>query len=104
VVSRPSVVAKLKLTATTTKTFFEVLCSNANLIEIPETAFHGCRDPDDNHYVNLALSLKTPVIVSRDRDLLDLAIDSNLASSSLRVLRPTLRILTPPEFIILIQE
>lgn len=45
------------------------------------------------------MSLTDSVIVSRDKDLLDLVRESNPARPTLLALRPELRIVTPPEFL-----
>jgi putative PIN family toxin of toxin-antitoxin system len=102
--SRPEVAAKLKLTPLTTKRFLEVLCSYAHLLETPVAIFSGCRDPDDDLYVNLALSLPNCFVVSRDKDLLDLVRESNPARNALLALRPEFRILTPPGLLAILES
>jgi putative PIN family toxin of toxin-antitoxin system len=53
------------------------------------------RDPDDAHYVNLALAADARLIVSRDRDLLDLVDVSHASSAEFRSRYPSLRIVDP---------
>jgi uncharacterized protein len=57
------------------------------------------RDPDDAHYVNLALAANANLIVSRDRDLLDLADTTRPEAIEFRRQFPTLRILEPVQFL-----
>jgi len=52
------------------------------------------RDPDDAHYVNLADAAKASFLVSRDKDLLDLAFDDDFNSRF-----ANLRIISPPQFL-----
>jgi predicted nucleic acid-binding protein len=59
--------------------------------------FAYTRDPDDAHYVNLALAAGADVIVSRDRDLLDLVAANRPESVEFRRRFPALQILTPEE-------
>jgi putative PIN family toxin of toxin-antitoxin system len=104
VAARPRIIAKMKLTPARTEKFLRVLRIYANYADTPAQAFHGCRDPDDDHYVSIALALKSPLIVSRDGDLLALAADPASGAQSLRTGHPTLRIMTPPEFLALLDE
>jgi putative PIN family toxin of toxin-antitoxin system len=60
--------------------------------KVPEVFMYQ-RDPDDAHYVNLADAAKATFLVSRDKDLLDLAFDDDFKSRF-----PNLRILNPPQF------
>jgi predicted nucleic acid-binding protein len=57
------------------------------------------RDPDDAHYVNLALASHSRLIVSRDKDLLDLM--AGVTSESIALLRhhPDFSVLTPNDFL-----
>jgi uncharacterized protein len=54
------------------------------------------RDPDDAPYVNLALATGANLVVSRDRDLLDLMEPTNDDGVLLRARYPTFQVLTPP--------
>ncbi len=49
--------------------FLETLLERANLIEVVDTV-EECRDPKDNHILELALSGETNIIVTGDKDLL----------------------------------
>jgi putative PIN family toxin of toxin-antitoxin system len=57
------------------------------------------RDPDDAHYVNLALAADAKLIVSRDRDLLDLMDDRSIDGVDFKRRFPVLRILDPVSFL-----
>lgn len=49
--------------------FLETLLERANLIEVVDTV-EECRDPKDNHILELALSGEASIIVTGDKDLL----------------------------------
>ena len=49
--------------------FLETLLERANLIEVVDTV-EECRDPKDNHILELALSGEANIIVTGDKDLL----------------------------------
>ena len=68
------------------------------LAEVPER-FQYERDPDDAHYVNLALVARAKCIVSRDGDLLDLVHSPGDESVSFRARFPDLRIVDPVSFL-----
>lgn len=66
--------------------------------EVPER-FRYDRDPDDAHYINLALSVRAQYVVSRDKDLLDL-VDQRRAEGRDFVNRfPMLRVIEPAELL-----
>ena len=67
VASRPKVIAKLHLSPDRTQEFIEVVEVTATvLVGFPEPFVYQ-RDPDDAHYVNLAVAANTKLIVSRDK-------------------------------------
>jgi putative PIN family toxin of toxin-antitoxin system len=57
------------------------------------------RDPDDEPYINLAGKVDADFLVTRDKDLLSLMSDYSLEAKQLRRHLPTLRILTPVDFL-----
>jgi predicted nucleic acid-binding protein len=57
------------------------------------------RDPDDAHYVDLAVAAQAKLIVSRDRDRLDLMDDRRQDSLAFKRRFPSLRILDPVQLI-----
>jgi putative PIN family toxin of toxin-antitoxin system len=67
---------KYGVTAEETERLATSLLTYATLItDIQELYIHP-RDPDDSHYINLALATNAELIVTRDRDLLSLMDDS----------------------------
>src|SRR6266478_1620645 len=72
VTSRQKVIAQLQLVRGRVEEFIEAIEIAATLLEGFAETFRYDRDPDDAHYVNLALAAEARLIVSRDRDLLDL--------------------------------
>ena len=99
VTSRPKVIAKLHLIAERVEEFFEAIQIAATLLEgFPETFIYS-RDPDDAHYVNLAIAADAKLIVSRDKDLLDLMDASRPEANDFQMRYPSLRILDPVGFL-----
>ena len=56
-------------------------------------------DPDDSHYVNLAVKAEARLIVSRDRHLLMLADPARKEAQDFRQRFPALRILDPVQLL-----
>jgi putative PIN family toxin of toxin-antitoxin system len=104
VASRPRVIAKLGLVADRVEQFLEAVEIAATVLtDFPET-FAYRRDPDDAHYVNLAIAAGANLIVSRDRDLLGLMDPAKPESAKFRQRFPLLRIQEPVAFLRDIQE
>ena len=99
VTSRPTVIAKLRLTADRVEEFFEAIEIAATVLAGFAEAFNYERDPDDAHYINLALAADARLIVSRDRDLLDLMDSTKPEAADFQTRYPTLRILDPVAFL-----
>jgi len=57
------------------------------------------RDPDDSHYINLALASGAQLITSRDRHLLDLTDRTSKTGDEFGIQFPDLRILTPEQLL-----
>ncbi len=99
VASRPKVIAKLHLSPDRTREFVEAIAVTATvLVGFPE-AFVYQRDPDDAHYVNLAVAADAKLIVSRDKDLLDLMDSTKRQAADFQDRFPLLRILDPVSFL-----
>ncbi len=62
------------------------------------------RDPDDEHYIDLAAACNAHLIASRDRDLLALNDVSTEAGKQFRLQFPNLLILTPDQLLSRIKE
>jgi putative PIN family toxin of toxin-antitoxin system len=99
VTGRPRVIAKLRLVEERIEEFFETIQIAATFIEGFPEIFAYERDPDDAHYVNLAIAAKAEFIVSRDRDLLDLMDISRKEAVEFQKRYPTVRILDPVQFL-----
>jgi putative PIN family toxin of toxin-antitoxin system len=84
--------------------FVEELIDVAELVADPASVFIYPRDPKDAHYVDLAVATDSLLIVSNDKDLLDLMNDTNGEGKALRLLHPDFRVLTPPELLQTIRE
>jgi len=67
----------------------------ATPIQPAPALFRLPRDPDDELYINLALAGNAHYLITRDRDLLDLAARATREAQYLHRLRPELRILDP---------
>ena len=99
VTSRPKVTVKLKLAAERVREFLETIAIAATVIDrFPEPLVYA-HDPDDAHYVNLALAADAKLIVSRDRDLLDLMDLSRPEAVEFQRRFPAIRILDPVRFL-----
>jgi uncharacterized protein len=99
VASRPKVIAKLHLTPNRTQEFLEVIEVTATVLAGFPEPFVYQRDPDDAHYVNLAATANANVIVSRDKDLLDLMDPTKPDAVDFHNRFPLLRILDPVSFL-----
>ena len=97
VAARPRVAAKLRLTPERADAFIDAIEVTALRLEGFPEAFVYERDPDDAHYVNLAVAAQ--VVVSRDKDLLALADESNADERDFRARYPALRFLNPVQFL-----
>ena len=102
VTGRPKVIAKLKLVSERVEAFFDSLAAAATLLDGFPEPFTYERDPDDAHYVNLALAADARLIVTRDKDLLDLMEPSTTEARDLLAQHPDFRVLTPPQFLAMV--
>lgn len=91
--------ARLGVTVERTETLIQNLLQVAVLVRTVPQRFTYKRDPDDAHYVDLALETNSTLIVSRDKDLLSLMSASNAEASGFRTQFPQLRILDPVAFL-----
>ena len=99
VAARPRVAAKLRATPERVLAFIAAMELVATAVEAIPEAFVYARDPDDAHYVNLALAAGATVLVSRDRDLLSLGNVTTVEGADFRSRFPQLRILDPVSFL-----
>ncbi|MGD1276119.1 MAG: putative toxin-antitoxin system toxin component, PIN family [Tepidisphaeraceae bacterium] len=89
-------------TADRVERFLEELLNAAELIADPTPMFNYPRDPDDGHYVDAAIASNSMLIVSNDRDLLDLMNNENADGKALRAQHPAFKVLTPAQFLAVI--
>lgn len=89
----------LKFNEERVERFIEELLDVAMLVSEPPPAFTFSRDPDDAHYINLAIATGAMLVVSNDRDLLGLMSAMSVEGVALRQQHPSMRILTPAEFL-----
>jgi putative PIN family toxin of toxin-antitoxin system len=99
VTNRPAVIAKLRLVAERVDEFFEAIEIAATVLAGFPAVFSYQRDPDDAHYINLALAADAKLIVSRDKDLLDLMDAAKPEAVEFQNRFPALRILNPVGFL-----
>ncbi len=100
VASRPKVVRQLQLTPDRAEEFIEAVEVAATVLADFAETFSYDRDPDDAHYVNLAAASSASVIVSRDKDLLDLMDNARPEAVDFHKRFQLLRILDPVAFLI----
>ena len=79
--------------------FLKAARSRAFWISEPPRVFTLDLDPKDEPYLNLALASEADFLVSRDRDILDLAHPNDADGKRLRALSPKLRVVEPLEFL-----
>lgn len=99
VASRPKVVRKFQITPDRLQLFVQTLHVAATAVTTINPVFEYNRDPDDAHYINLALAANARLIVSRDNDLLDLMSADLPEAQDFRSRFPTLQVLTPVQFL-----
>jgi putative PIN family toxin of toxin-antitoxin system len=100
VFSHPKIIAHFpRLTPDRVEAFFEKLREKALYIEEVPSIFTYLRAPEDEQYLNLAIAAQPDYLVSRDKDLLDLAKEHNPDGQRFRTLVPSVTIVNPVEFL-----
>ncbi len=97
--SRPRVIVKMRLSAVRVDAVLHAIEAKATFVSAYPEPFQYPRDPDDAHYINLALAAGAMLVVSNDKDLLDLMKDDNPEGCALRSVHAKFRVLTPPKFL-----
>jgi putative PIN family toxin of toxin-antitoxin system len=97
VANRSNIQKKFRLTAEMIEHFCRDLVAHSTLIDIVPHVFDFPRDPDDSHYIDLAIAARAKFIVSRDHDLLSLRDMATPEGKQFVERFPWLEILTPPE-------
>ncbi len=94
--SNPDLRAKFpRLTDTAVASLIENIERIATFLHSIPEPFEYPRDPDDAHYVNLALAARAKYVVSRDNDLLALMDVSRFEGRDFRQRFPALEIIEP---------
>ena len=100
VITRPSLIAKYsKLRTERPRQLIDKIYSKAIVIEQSRRIYKFERDRTDEIFINLALTWGADYLVSRDKDLLDLRLDSEFSSQF-----PELRIVTPVGFLKVVSD
>jgi putative PIN family toxin of toxin-antitoxin system len=99
VTSQPKLIAKFRLRPDRVAALLDNLPNAAVMIPSFREVWKYDRDPDDAHYVNLALAANAKLIVLRDKDLLDLMDLAKPEGAEFQKLFPMLRILDPVLFL-----
>ena len=99
VTSQPKLIAKFRLRPDRVAALLDNLPKAAVMVPSYREVWKYDRDPDDAHYVSLALVANAKLIVSRDRDLLDLMDSSKPEAAEFQKRFPALRILDPVLFL-----
>ena len=97
VASRSNVQRKFRVSQQMIEDFCHNLLGHATLMEIVPHVFDFPRDPDDAHYIDLAVAANAKLVVSRDKDLLSLRDQTTNEGKDFSARFPSLEILTPPE-------
>ena len=100
VLNRVSVQKKIpQLNSAVANSFLTRVTDVVDLISpVPATVTFD-RDPKDEPYLNLALAARASFIVTRDRDMLDLALDESKEGALLRSTIPQFQVLDPASFL-----
>jgi putative PIN family toxin of toxin-antitoxin system len=94
---------KYGLTAEQTDELARAVVSFATVLTDVPAVYDHPYDPDDSHYVDLALKADARLIVSRDRHLLMLADSRRKEGQDFQTRFPALQILGPVEFLRLLE-
>ena len=101
-ITRPEIVSRYRLVEAAIDEFFADITRCSTRIDSVPHVFDLPRDPDDAHYVDLAVAANATLVVSRDKDLLSLRDQGTIEGRDFAARFPEIQILTPPELIALI--
>ena len=99
VCQRPRLVRRYKLTPQRVGHFVTLARSVGRSPTAVPRRFELPRDPEDARYIDLCLAVAAGRLVTRDRDLLDLAAGFGDEADRLAELDPNLRVVEPPVFL-----
>lgn len=96
--------AKYGITAEQTDELARAIASFATIVaDVPKVYAHPV-DPDDSHYIDLAIKADARLIVSRDRHLLMLTDPARQEGREFQAMFPALRILDPVQLLRELEE
>lgn len=100
VLNRAEVRAALpQITDVRVEALFRRLDKKATMVRDVPKVFEYLRDPEDEPYLDLAITAKAAFLVSRDRDLLDLMTGHDAEAKQFRQRFRFLKIIDPPDFL-----
>ena len=100
VLSRPELLNKFSsLTEILVEEFIDALHRKTAWIPTVPRVLAFDRDSKDEPWINLAIAAQATFLVSRDKEILDLARPSDSDGARLRKIAPSLRILDPVQFL-----
>lgn len=99
VASRPHLATRFSLSDEKIADFLAALQQCSREISVVPHVFDLDRDPDDAHYVDLAVAADAKLIVSRDNDLLSLGDLTTAEGRGFAARFPELEILTPSQLL-----
>jgi putative PIN family toxin of toxin-antitoxin system len=100
VARRPSIATKFGIGDEDIARFLDPVIRRVEFVDSIGDSFQLSADPDDAHYVNLAIAAGAGHIVSRDMHLLRLGDESCTEGVDFRARYPQIRILSPPQFLV----
>jgi putative PIN family toxin of toxin-antitoxin system len=101
---RPRIASRFRLSEESVNAFVAEIEHTAMIVSEVPKIFEYDRDPDDAHYVDLAVAASAHLIVSRDQDLLALSDPQNPEAIFFKSRFPEISILTPTELLALLVE
>jgi putative PIN family toxin of toxin-antitoxin system len=90
---------KYRITSLQTQELAGTIIAFATLVTDVPDVYHHPYDPDDSHYVNLAIKADARLIVSRDRHLLMLADYARKEGQDFHTRFPNIRVLDPVQLL-----
>jgi uncharacterized protein len=96
---RPHISRRFRLTESRVAAFVAEIEIAATFVGDVPRVFDFARDPDDSHYVDLAVASRARLIVSRDRDLLALNDPHDSDGCEFQRRFPDVSIVTPVELL-----
>jgi putative PIN family toxin of toxin-antitoxin system len=99
VITRAAIRRKYGIGDLAIQQFFADIASTSTTLDVVPCVFELPRDPDDAHYVDLAVAAGAKLIVSRDKDLFSLRDLATPEGRDFASRFPGIEILTPPELL-----